>query len=546
MLTRIAGGRVIDPAARRDAVGDLWIEDGRIVAPPAGRAAEATHDAAGAIVLAGGIDIHSHIAGSNVNTARLLLPELRRVGAGAAGSADAAGFDAAPVSHEIGRLYAQMGFSLVVEPAIAPCVALQAQLDLGAIPYIDRAILAVLGNEEFLFRMLREGAGGAAIADYAARMLAGSRALGIKCINPGAAAALRENVRAFGLDDVVPRWGVSARAIMQALQRAVADLGLAHPLHLHCSNLGMPGNVETALATIAAAEGLPLHLAHLQFYAYGTEGPRKFSSAAARLAEAVNREKNITVDVGQVMFGQTVTISCDILRQFNGRAGASPRTWSIGEDIGNGGGIVPFRYRRTSFINAVQFAAGLELFLLIEDPARVFFTTDHPNGAPFTSYPDLFALLMRRDLREQWLATLPAEAVAMTTLPAIAREYTWPEIATMTRAAPARLLGLSDRGHLGPGARADIVVYRPQDDLAATFRAPALVFKDGAVVARDGVAVTPAPFGRVLHVAPGHDRAIDARLRSFYEDAYGLPHSAFDVPDGLPGLAAFEGVPCRR
>ncbi|MBN9508388.1 MAG: hypothetical protein J0I21_04625, partial [Alphaproteobacteria bacterium] len=49
--------------------------------------------------------------------------------------------------------------------------------------------------------------------------------------------------------------------------------GIAHPLHLHCNNLGVPGNAATALATIEAAGDLPLHLAHLQFYAYGTEGP---------------------------------------------------------------------------------------------------------------------------------------------------------------------------------------------------------------------------------------------------------------------------------
>ncbi len=67
---------------------------------------------------------------------------------------------------------------------------------------------------------------------------------------------------------------------------------------------------------------------------------------------------------------------------------------------GNGGGIVPYRLpRATDFYNAVQWAVGLELFLLIEDPWRVFFTTDHPNGAPFTAYPELFALLMDRDLR---------------------------------------------------------------------------------------------------------------------------------------------------
>ncbi len=141
---------------------------------------------------------------------------------------------------------------------------------------------------------------------------------------------------------------------------------------------GLAGNVETALATIEAAEDLPLHLAHLQFYAYGKDGPRGFSSAAARLADAVNAAKSVTVDVGQVMFGQTVTISCDVLRQFNARKGARPKKWLIVDGDANGAGIVAYDYRRNDFYNAVQWAAGLELFLLTNDPWRVFFTTDHP------------------------------------------------------------------------------------------------------------------------------------------------------------------------
>ena len=204
--------------------------------------------------------------------------------------------------------------------------------------------------------------------------------------------------------------------------------------------------------------------------------------------------------------------------------------------------MVPFRYRRRSFANAVQWAAGLELFLLIADPWRVFFTTDHPNGGPFTTYPDLFALLMDRDRRAEWIASVPAEAMALTTLPGLTREYSWPEIAIMTRAAPARLFGLADRGQLGPGARADIAVYRPQDDKAAMFRNAELVFKDGALIARAG-ALQPARGGRVLHVRPGYDRAIDRHLEKFYDEIYGVSHAMFDVdPRVLPRAGAFESV----
>jgi formylmethanofuran dehydrogenase subunit A len=536
MLTALSGGRIIDPANGRDEQGDLFIEDGRIVAAPAdGRHPDATHDVSGAVVLAGGIDIHSHIAGTNVNTSRLLLPELRGPD----------GFDAAPVTQEIGRLYIAMGFTTVVEPAISPHLALQAHLELAAIPFIDTAILTVLGNEDYLLELLRRKESASAVADYAARMLTGSQGLGIKVINAGAAAAFKENVRSFGLDDVVPKYGLTSRAIVRAMQEARDALGVPHPVHLHCNNLGIAGNIETALATIAELGDLPLHLAHVQFYAYGTEGKRGFSSAAPQLAEALNGRPHVTADVGQVMFGQTVTISSDVLRQFNARAQASPRKSSIMDGDGNGGGIVPYRYRRTNFFNAVQWAAGLEIFLLANDPWRLFFTTDHPNGAPFTAYPDLLALLMSRALREQWIGTVPADAMQVCTLPSIAREYTWPEIAIMTRAAPARLLGLADRGHLAPGARADIAVYRPQTDLAAMFRNAALVFRDGRLVVRDGQVVESVQ-GRALSVRPGFDTAADRRLAGWYDRLYGVPHTLFDVPAHATGRAdAFETVPCR-
>ena len=298
---------------------------------------------------------------------------------------------------------------------------------------------------------MRSGEGPSAIRDHVAWTLQTTRALGIKVVNAGGVAAFKDNIRSFSFDDVVPYYGVTSRAIVKALQKAVHEAGVPHPLHVHCNNLGLPGNFETALATIAAAEDLPLHLAHLQFYGYGKEGPQGFSSAAPQLAEAVNAAKTVTIDVGQVMFGQTVTISSDVLRQFSARGQARPKKYAIADGDSNGFGVVPYEYRAGSFHNAVQFAVGLELFLLINDPWRVFFTTDHPNGAPFTTYPEIFALLMDKDVRAEWAARLPKEALAVTTLPSLTREYTLSEIATMTRAAPAKLLGLPDRGHLGAG-----------------------------------------------------------------------------------------------
>src|SRR6266478_1253967 len=82
-LFKISGGIVYDPANGIDGeVRDLWIEEGRIVAPPTDpevRPAR-TLDAAGLVVMPGGIDMHCHIAGPKVNMARKMRPEEKRLG----------------------------------------------------------------------------------------------------------------------------------------------------------------------------------------------------------------------------------------------------------------------------------------------------------------------------------------------------------------------------------------------------------------------------------------------------------------------------------
>jgi formylmethanofuran dehydrogenase subunit A len=278
----------------------------------------------------------------------------------------------------------------------------------------------------------------------------------------------------------------------------------------------VPGNVETTLASIAAVEGLPLHLTHLQFHSYGTEGDRKFSSAAARIAEAVNSHPNVSIDVGQVMFGQTVTASGDSMLQYRGSRFGHPKKAVIMDiECDAGCGVVPFRYRDADYVSALQWAIGLELFLLVDDPWRVFLTTDHPNGGPFTSYPHLIRLLMDRSFRNDMLAKIHPEAQKATVLGSLGREYTLAEIAILTRSAPARSLGLTDHGHLGEGAVADIVAYDRHPDPERMFAAAAYLFRRGELVVRDGEVVA-MPAGRTHAVMTEYDRAIEDRVAEHF------------------------------
>jgi formylmethanofuran dehydrogenase subunit A len=546
-MIRLKGGRVVDPGNGWDEVRDLWVDGERIAASPGNGHADNTYDLAGKIVMAGGIDIHSHIASGNVNTARLMLPEMYR--GPAPSGADIFLGGSALSTFDNGRLYAEMGFTLVVDPAVNPTDALHAHIELALTPVIDRGLLLVLGNEDFLLGMLRDREGASAVQDYVAATLNAGWGLGVKVVNAGGAAAFKSNVRAFSFDDEVPDYGVSSRDIVLALQEAVHALSVPHPLHVHCNNLGLPGSADTAALTITAAGNTPMHLAHLQFYGYGTEGKRGISSAAARLAEQVNATQNVTIDVGQVMFGPTITVSSDTLRQFAQRRFAKPKKWTLWDGDGNGGGIIPIEYRERDFISALQWAIGLEMFLLIDDPWQVYFTTDHPNGAPFTRYPEILHLLMDASERGRWMERLTKSAMEMTSLPSLKREYSLAEVATMTRAAPARLLGLADRGHLGQGARADIAVYEDQADRTAMFRSAHLLFKDGEVVVRDGK-LTNIRWGRTVAVHPDAPKAMRVRLSRAFEERYGRPLAVTDVRESAVANAAgvesvFEEAPCR-
>ncbi len=520
MLTRLKGGKIYDPTrGLAGTVGDIYMRDGWIVAAPAaGTRIDQDIDVTGRVVMAGAIDMHTHIGGGKVNIARNMLPEdhrgdpvyhteLCRAGCG----------HVAPSTLTTGYRYAAMGYTACFEPAMLPTNARQAHLEMGDTPIVDKGAYAMLGSDDFLLRMMRDGADQQRINDYVAWTICSTQALGLKVVNPGGISEFKFNGRKLDLDQENSHYHVTPRQIVHTLARSLHELKVPHPLHVHASNLGVPGNFQTTLDTMVGAEGYPIHLTHIQFHSYGTEGDRKFSSQAALIAEAINRQKNVSADVGQIMFGQTVTASGDSMSQHRNAAYGSPRK-SVVMDIecDAGCGVVPFKYKDKNFVNALQWAIGLEIFLLVDDPWRIFLTTDHPNGAPFTSYPHLIRLLMDKSFRRDALAQIHPDAATMSTLGSIDREYTLNDIAIMTRSAPAKILGLTDCGHLAPGARADVVVYREDANPEVMFTAPEYVFKNGTVVARDGEIVA-VMWGDVHAVKPQFDRAIEKPLADYFE-----------------------------
>ncbi|AEF99112.1 formylmethanofuran dehydrogenase subunit A [Methylomonas methanica] len=534
MLIKLTGGTVYDPASGIDGLQqDIFIQDGRIVeAPTDGKPVDKEYDLRGKVVMSGAIDMHTHIGGGKGNIARTLLPEDHRMDPVPRTPITRSGNGhAMPSTYVAGYRYAEMGYTAGFEPAVLPQNARQAHMEMGDIPILDKGGYVMLGSDDFLLRMLTAKKDQKAINDYVAWTLNAAKGIGIKVVNAGGINAFKFNQRKLDLDEKNSHYDVTPRQILQTLARAVKELGITHPLHVHGCNLGVPGNVDTTLNTIQGIDGLPMHLTHIQFHSYGTEGDFKFSSGAAQIAEAINRNKNITADVGQILFGQTVTASGDNMRQHANHKFASPNKWVCMDiECDAGCGVVPFKYRDQNFVNALQWAIGLEIFLLVDDPWRIFLTTDHPNGAPFTSYPHLIRLLMDRSFRNDMLATIHPEAQKMTTLASIDREYTFNEIAIMTRAGAARIIGLKDRGALSAGNWADITVYTENADRQAMFTKPDYVFKDGELVVQNGQ-VVKVTWGTTHIVKPDYDLSIEKDLQAYFDRYLTMKLGNFKISD---------------
>ena len=243
------------------------------------------------------------------------------------------------------------------------------------------------------------------------------------------------------------------------------------------------------------------------------------------------------------MFGPATTMTADAPVSAVLRDITHGRWVNADTEAETGCGIVPFTYRERNYVHALQWGIGLELFLLSRDPWRLVLSTDHPNGGSFLSYPRLIRLLMDREFRNEQIRRVNKRAMRRTVLlDDLDREYTLEEIAIITRAGPARLLGLRDKGQLGVGADADITIYDDRADREEMFAAPRYVIKDGRAVVEDGE-LREAVAGRLLRVGADYDPSIEPTLEKLFEDRYSVQFASYPV---TRAVAARAGAHRRR
>jgi hypothetical protein len=184
----IAGGTIHDPLHGRDGVvDDIWVENGRIVARPDDPKAFTRIDASGRVVMPGGVDLHSHVAGPKVNAGRRIAPQLaRRTPA------------AVPTIHSTGALYAALGYTTVFDAAIATAAADVAHMELADLPILDKGIYLLAADDADILAALdraQNAEGDRELQRLIAAAMQAGKGWAVKVANPGGPAVWKHGRR---------------------------------------------------------------------------------------------------------------------------------------------------------------------------------------------------------------------------------------------------------------------------------------------------------------------------------------------------------------
>ncbi len=535
----VENGFVFDPLNKVEGERmDIFIERGKLVEKIDERKARRI-DASGMIVMPGGVDIHTHVAGAEVNAGRLLRPEDHRKDVVVKTNITRSGVGhSIPSTFVTGYRYSRMGYTTICNPSMPPLEARHTHEELDDTPILDKVTFPLLGDWWFALEYLAKDQ----IRECAAHVgwiMKATKGYAIKIVNPGGLESWGFGRNIKDIDDDVPNFGITPREIIRGLCKVNRILNLPHTIHVHTNRLGQPGNYMTAIETMKCVEdiafnGKPaIHITHCQFSAFKGDSWHNMSSGSEEIAHYVNHHPHVTLDMGQIVFTDTTTMTADGPWQYT-LFEMTGKKW-INHDVETetGGGIVPFTYKRRNYVHAIMWSIGLELALLVKDPSRIFLTTDHPNGAPFTEYPKIISWLASKQRREMMLKRLNKRAQSRSLLGSIDREFSLNEIALVTRAGQAKALGFLNKGHLGLGADADIAVYDldpRKTDLARDYGKTEKAFETAAYTIKDGKVV--AERGRIVNSLHGKTFWADIDVPSCLEDSF-CPDILLDLKRGF-------------
>ncbi|TFG25359.1 MAG: hypothetical protein EU529_01405 [Promethearchaeota archaeon] len=459
----IKNGLVFDPLNNIDGeIKDILIENSKIV-EKFSKEKDIKEikeiNANGKTVIPAAIDIHTHIASQQVNWIRLLGTKnelFKKVWESL-------------ILENFARNYISNGYTFILEANVYPSLAKQTVFNFRELPVLDKAMLLNVSNMWPLELEFQRGK----IDDMAvflSDLLSITKGFGLKVYNPFESESwnfqnLRKEVSGKGR-----LYNFSALDVYENLTKANEHLGLPHSVHAHIEgyeDLKSKNNLFTILNKINSLDLEPtskisseikrtqvFHIAHAS--AYNVDGNN------SELINIVNSNENIDLDLGFIGFDQINPLITsdrrliDSLLKTNNNEATHKLIRAAVEFEGDT--FATFRnFDKKNIANCYLWANALDLSLRIKNIWQMQFSINFPNYANITDVPEIATWLVSKTTRDNFMKDMNSEFLKDNSLINNDKTLTFNEIVILTRASPAKSLGLgSIKGNLGVGADADI------------------------------------------------------------------------------------------
>lgn len=400
MKIRIEAGNLYDPKNNRwGEPADLYLENERVVEyfPKPDLVIDA-HDKA---VMPGAIDIHCHAAVFGMNYLRLHRLQ--------------------PTPGEIGRFYAQMGFTHINEALMTVTTAPLVHHELRNIPIVDTTALLVLPVRD-LADLIRDDRVSEA-TDAVAFLMRSTKAIGIKLFEPEVRYTqeiyAHRNIQAEVVVNFLSRVAEACKSrLFLHTSPELLSIAFSRPESLYFTHLGgglvRESEMERAEALLQA----------------GASGDMGLCYPGKRIHLALQTESS-----KEALFQVEMGFSRPLCFLYHAPMHEDLSTRAISLAQGAGRGRLAFSLECATLAWSLAFIA---LY------GRLYQDNNGPG-------------------------------------------YSLGELVMATRQIPAEALGLPDKGHLGPGAMADVAIYEVNGDMAPAeftegLRRCQTLIKRGAVV----------------------------------------------------------------
>ena len=438
---------------------DILIEKGIIVEKFSNPKDVKEIDANGKTVIPSALDIHSHVASQQVNWARLLgmknksFMEIWK------------GLTLKNVAID----YISNGYTFILEANVFPSIAKQTLFNFKQIPVIDKGMLLNVSNLwalelEFQRAKIED------MAIFLSDLLSKTYGFGFKVYNPFESEAwnfkeLRDDITSSGR-----LYNFNALDVYENITKAVEYLGLPHSTHCHIegyeTEIGEK-NLFTILERIKSLDLKPnpkvgldikreqiFHIAHAN--AYTQDGNNE------KLIKFLNENQTFDIDLGFIGFDEINPLITSDRRLINSRLTPdlleNPYKLISSAVESEGDSFVSMRkFKKENYLDCILWASAIDLALNIKNKFQISFSLNYPNYSNINNIPEIATWLVSKNARANFMKDMNKEFLKNNKLQNSDKCLTFNELVILTRASPAKSLGLgSIKGNLGVGADADI------------------------------------------------------------------------------------------